>query len=56
MSTSNRFYPRRIGDQIIWLNNWTSKIAGYQSPRLPPGGGTPGCCFQISSVWALRDV
>ena len=31
MSTFVRFYPSRIGDQILWLTNWTGKIGGYQA-------------------------
>ena len=30
MSKINRFYPTRIGDQILWLINWSDKIVLYQ--------------------------
>jgi hypothetical protein len=30
MSNSNRYYPRSIGNQIIWLKNWIDKVGNYQ--------------------------
>ena len=30
MKKTINFYPRRIGDQILWLTNWSDKIVLYQ--------------------------
>ncbi len=30
MSTTSSFFPRRIGDRVLWLTNWIDKIGGYQ--------------------------
>jgi hypothetical protein len=30
MNKTTSFYPRRKGDQILWLTNWIDKIGGYQ--------------------------
>ena len=40
MPTRNSYYPARIGDQIVWLRNFSNKIAnyevlfGYQAPEI----------------------
>jgi len=32
MPRTARFYPARVGDQIIWLRNFRNKIGNYQTP------------------------
>ncbi len=32
MPSANSYFPRKIGDQIIWLKNYRLKIANYQTP------------------------
>ena len=48
MPAHNTYFPLRIGDQIIWVRNWRTKLGGYQTA----GGYTAG---EISAQVADSD-